>query len=158
MVRYAKYPTRAAAYQAIARMGNQVFAGAPFADVAKAGSDGAEANQGGQVDWTNQGALTCRALDTALFNLPVGQLSPIIEGANGFHIIRVTRREGDIVKPFLEAQVEIKKKIVDERSEKQGEDYMAKLLARTPVWTIFDSDINNPQLATPAGPGRPLRR
>ena len=156
MVRYAKYPTKAAAYEAIARMGNQVFAGAPFADVAKAGSDGFEANKGGQMAWTNQGALACQAIDMALFNLPVGQLSPIIESDRGFHIIRVTKREGDLVKPFLEAQVEIKKKIVDERSAKQAEDYMAKLLARTPVST--DSDINNPQLATPAGPGQPLRR
>jgi parvulin-like peptidyl-prolyl isomerase len=137
-------------------MGNQVFAGAPFADVAKAGSDGFEANKGGQMAWTNQGALACQAIDMALFNLPVGQLSPIIESDRGFHIIRVTKREGDLVKPFLEAQVEIKKKIVDERSAKQAEDYMAKLLARTPVST--DSDINNPQLATPAGPGQPLRR
>ena len=35
MVRFSKYPNKDAAYDAIARMGNQVLAGAPFADVAK---------------------------------------------------------------------------------------------------------------------------
>ena len=149
MVRYSKYPTRAAAYEAIARMGNQVWGGAPFADVAKAGSDGAEAAKGGQRAWTDKGALVCQALDTALFNLPVGQLSPIIEGDHGFHIIRVTDREPEAVKPFLEAQVEIKKKIAEQRSQKQFREYMAKLQARTPVWTIFDSPANAPQTATP---------
>ena len=67
-------------------MGNQVFAGAPFAEVAKAGSDGVTAAAGGQRDWTNKGSLACQELDRALFGLPVGQLSPIIEGPTGFHI------------------------------------------------------------------------
>jgi parvulin-like peptidyl-prolyl isomerase len=155
LVRYAKYPTRAAAYEAIARMGNQIWAGTPFGDVAKTGSDGPEAPKGGRRDWTAKGALACQALDTALFNLPVGQLSPIIEGDRGFHIIRVTRREPDTVKPFTDTQAEIKKKIVSQRMEKQFQEYMAKLQARTPVWTIFDSPTTTPQTATP---GPPLRR
>ncbi len=155
MVRYSKYPARAAAYEAIARMGNQVWAGTPFADVAKAGSDGVEAPKGGQREWTTKGALSCAALDAALFGLPVGQLSPIIEGDHGFHILRVTKRDPEIVKPFSETQAEIKKKISEQRWQKQFQEYMAKLQARTPVWTIFDSPTGTPQTATP---GPPMRR
>ena len=155
MVRYAKYPTRAAAYDAIARLGNQVWAGTPFAQVAKAGSDGPEAAKGGQRDWTEKGALACQVLDAALFNMPMGQLSPIIEGDHGFHIIRVTKRDPVTVKPFRDAQGDIQKKIVSQRLEKQFQEYMAKLQAKTPVWTIFDSPTANPQTATP---GPPLRR
>ena len=155
MVRYSKYPTKAAAYEAIARMGNQVWAGAPFAQVAKAGSDGLTAADGGRWPWTSKGALTCQELDAALFTLPVGQLSPIIEDDKGYHIIRVTNREPEAVKPFLEAQVEIKKKIGDQRSQKQFREYLAKLEARTPVWTIFDDPKGNLLQATP---GQPLRR
>ena len=99
--------------------------------------------------------MTCQELDAALFNLPVGQLSPIIEGAKGYHIIRVTGREAEVVKPFLEAQVDIKKKIADQRSQKQFREYLAKLEARTPVWTIFDDRKRNLLQATP---GQPLRR
>jgi parvulin-like peptidyl-prolyl isomerase len=155
MVRYAKYPSRAVAYDAIARMGNQVLAGRPFADVARAGSDGLEAAQGGRRDWTVKGALVCQALDAAVFNTPVGQLSPIIEGDSGFHIIRVTRRDPEITKPFLEAQAEIKKKITNQRWEKQLRDFMAKLQGRTYVWTIFDAPAATAQ--TP-GPDSPMRR
>jgi parvulin-like peptidyl-prolyl isomerase len=115
--------------------------------VAKAGSDGATANDGGRCDWTTQGALICQALDHAVFSLPVGQLSPIIEGPVGFHVVRVTERQKTAVTPFLEAQVEIKEKIKQQRSEKQFREYMAKVQARTPVWTIFDEDPANPQTA-----------
>jgi parvulin-like peptidyl-prolyl isomerase len=155
MVRYGKYPTKAAAFEAIAQMGNRVLNGEPFANVAKSGSDGVTAAKGGQCDWTSKGALVCQALDEALFGLPVGQLSPIITGDRGYHIIRVTRREEQAVTPFLQAQVDIKKKIVDQRSQKQFREYMAQLEARTPVWTIFDDKAGNPQTATPR---QPLRR
>jgi parvulin-like peptidyl-prolyl isomerase len=155
MVSFSKHPDKAVAYDAIARLGNQVvLGGAPFADAARTSSDGATAADGGRRDWTSKGALVCQALDEAIFNLPVGRMSPIIEGSTGFHIIRVTEREETTVRPFLEAQVDIKKKIMKERSDKQLNEYLAKLQARTPVWTIFDDET---QVATPPQQ-QPLRR
>ena len=55
MVRFEKYPNADAAYAALARMGNQVLAGANLADVAKAGSDGPTAFNGGSVELDHQG-------------------------------------------------------------------------------------------------------
>lgn len=104
-------------------MGNQVIGGASFAEVAKAGSDSLEAPKGGKRDWTTKGGLDCEAINEALFALPVGQMSPIIEGPRGYHIIRVTQREDTVVRPFLEAQVDIKK-IVEQRSQKQFREYI----------------------------------
>ena len=155
VVEYSKHPTKAAAYNTIARMGTQVFGGAPLADVARARSDGVTASDGGRRDWTSKGALVCEKLDQALFSLPVGQLSPIIEGPTGFHIVRITRREDVTVRPFLEAQVDIKQKIKQERSEQKLRDYLAKLETRTPVWTIYDRGAEKTQTATPR---TPLRR
>jgi parvulin-like peptidyl-prolyl isomerase len=143
MVRSLKYPSDDAAYAALARMGNQVLAGAKFADVAKAASDGPTAPSGGAWDWTAKGALVCKEIDSALFDprLPAGQLSSIIKEPNGFHIVRITVREEVKVTPFLDAQVQIREKrdkIVKQRFEKQLQEYMAKLEARTPVTTVFD--------------------
>ena len=53
MVSFAKYPNEDAAYAAICRLGNEVLAGRPFADVARAGSDGVTANNGGRRNWTS---------------------------------------------------------------------------------------------------------
>ncbi len=149
MARYpsSKYPTRDAAHDAVAQMGNQILAGKPFAEAARAGSDGATAADGGVRAWTSQGSLAAEELDRALFTLPVGQMSPIIATQNGFHIVRVTAREDAFVTPFLEAQVEIKDKIEKERSQRQFREYMAKLQTRTPVWTVFENQSGQLQLS-----------
>jgi parvulin-like peptidyl-prolyl isomerase len=138
MVRTVKYPSDDAALAALAQMGNQVLAGTNLAEVAKGGSDGPTAYKGGAWDWTIKGSLVCQEIDRALFSLPVGQLSPIIKGQNGFHIVRVTARDDVRVSPFLEAQVDIREKIVKQRSDKQLHEYLAKLESRTPVSTIYD--------------------
>ena len=83
-VRYSDHASKDSAHDALARLGNQVvLAGAPLAEVARRGSGGPTASEGGQRRWTTKGSLVCKELDRALFSLPVGQLSPIIEGPNG---------------------------------------------------------------------------
>ena len=52
----------------------------------------------------------------AIFSLPIGQLSPILEDERGFHIVRVVERQDMSRTPFSELQPEIKKKIKAERS------------------------------------------
>ena len=46
-------------------------------------------------------------------------------------------------------QADIKKKIVEQRSKKQTEEYLAELIAKTPVWTIFDDKADVPRMAEP---------
>ena len=122
-------------------MGNRVIAGATFADVAKSASDGPTAKEGGRRDWTHQGSLSAEALNQALFNLPVGQLSPILESSDGYHIIRVTERQELTRKSFLDVQKDIKDKIQKERFEKKYQEYVKKLRDRYPISTVFDSSM-----------------
>ena len=71
-----------------------------------------------------------------------------MKSPDGFHIIRVTRREDVRVMPFLEAQVQIREKrdkIVRQRFEKQLQEYLAKLEAKTPISTIFDGQKDSGQ-------------
>ena len=95
MVRIAKYPSKADAWAAIARMGDQVAAGAPLRDVARAQSDGWTALSGGLCDWVGKGSLKAEKVDEALFGLPIGQLSPILESETDFYIVRVLEPPGD---------------------------------------------------------------
>ena len=138
-VRISKYPAPADAKNAIAELGNQVvLGGAAFTDVAKKSSDGATASSGGRWDWTSQGSLVSKEIDTALFTLQVGQPSPILESNDYFHIVRVTDRDDAGTLPFLDAQVKIREKIVIQRFEKQKNEYLAKIAARIKATTIFD--------------------
>ncbi len=138
MVRIAKYPSKADAYAAIARMGNQVLAGTPLAQVAREQSDGSTALSGGFRDWISKGSFAVEKVDQALFGLPIGQLSPILEGETGFYIVRVLDRQEVTRKPFADVQDEIKKKIREEKVSERFKEYLAKLRRETPVWTIFD--------------------
>jgi hypothetical protein len=137
MVSFDNFPDKSAAYAAIAQAGNQLMQGAPFADVAKSASQGATSDKGGAYDWTTQGSLACKALDEALFTLPVGALSQIIESNRGFHVIRVVERKAAGKKSFEDAQVDIKKQLKEDTRKKQTEKYLAELHKKTPVWTIF---------------------
>lgn len=138
MVKYSEFPNRQAAWEAMASMGNQVLRGAPLNAVAKRESQGIRAANGGQYDWTRQGSLKNETIDKAIFSLPVGELSPIIESQEGFHIVRVLEREDAGMVPFTKAQVEIKEKIQNERRQEQMQIYIKEVKSKAQVWTIFD--------------------
>jgi parvulin-like peptidyl-prolyl isomerase len=137
-VRVTPTQPRDAAWNKLAAMGNDVLEGKPFADIAKTRSEGPNAASGGAYDWTTKGSLTSKVLDEAIFTLPVGQLSTILDDGQTLHIVRVTERADAGRTPFIEAQVGIKQTLQDERRKSEIDDYLAKLKDRTPVWTIFD--------------------
>ena len=137
-VRFSEHPNRDDALEAVAGMGNQVLDGRPLADVAKEHSQGATARDGGARDWTTQASLRSKELDRAIFGLPVGKLSQIIEDQQGFHIIRVTEREEQSRTPFVDAQVQIKKEISAARRQQRFEEFTERLKSEIPVWTVFD--------------------
>ncbi|MCA9247360.1 MAG: peptidyl-prolyl cis-trans isomerase [Planctomycetales bacterium] len=137
-VDFARFNNKAEAYAKLAELGNAVFQGANFQELAKAESHGLTSAEGGQYDWTTRGALVSEELNRALFTLPVGQLSPILESATSFHIVRVIERVDAGRKPFLEAQVDIKKTLEEEFAKGQLESFLKGLRKDTRVWTVFD--------------------
>ena len=140
-VRFDKFDTKRAAYDSICQMGNAVAdQGVPFDQVARKQSQGLTATNGGKRNWTSRGALVSVPLDTAIFNVPVGQLSKIIEDKTGYHIVRVTERVNAHRTPFRDAQVEIAEAIVEKRREGKLEEYLESLREKIPVWTMFDED------------------
>lgn len=150
MVRFDQFADRASAYRALAEMGNAVWKGEPLADVAQASSQGVTAEQGGAYDWTTRGSLVLDEINRAIFTLPVGQLSQIIETTKGFHVVRVTERRDAGRTPFIEAQVEIKEKIKKKNVQAQIETYVEKLKRETKVWTIYDDEPVAEQAGRPA--------
>lgn len=146
--RFDRWPTRAAADEAIVEMGNQVLRGADFAAVARKYSQGVTAADGGYHDWTTQGSLVSDVLDQAIFSLPLGRLSLKLEDQTGYHIIRVLEREPARRVSFVEAQESIRDKLSEADRKRQVQQYLERLRQLTYVWTIFD------QVAPPAGDSR----
>ena len=135
---FSQFNNKELAFQTVAAMGNDVLRGITFAEVAKKHSQGPTADKGGVRDWTTKGALVSKVLDGAIFSLPIGRMSQILEDDDGYHIVRVIERYDAGMKPFRDAQVEIKKKLKEERSKKSTEEYLEKLRNKTQIWTIFD--------------------
>ena len=154
MARFDKFNSKAEAFGSIAQWGNEILGGASFADVAKAHSHDLTAEDGGVHPWTSDGSLRSQEVNKVLFELPVDTLSQIIEDSRGFHIVRVIERDDVTSRPFTDVQVEIRKKIRESRDTDRRAEYLDKLRAKTPVWTIFDE---LPEAQTAAGP-RPGRR
>jgi parvulin-like peptidyl-prolyl isomerase len=133
MVRFDKSKTRKEAKRKIAEIGNDIVYGASFAEKAKKHSHGFRASKGGQHDWTGKGALVLKEIDKAIFELPIGKLSDIIESRDGYHIIRVLERNEASYTPFTEAQVEIRKRIKNEKINAVFEDHIESLRQKIPV-------------------------
>jgi hypothetical protein len=146
--------SRREAWEMLASMGNEVLGGRPLADVAKARSEGPTASSGGIFDWTGKGSLSSARLDEAIFSLPVGELSTIIEDGEQLHIVRVIERQEAGRTPFTDAQVGIRETLVAERRQQVTDEYLAKLRQRTPVWTVFDEQGSS-QLDPQFTAGRP---
>jgi hypothetical protein len=139
--RFDKFPSREAAFQAIAAMGDAVYLGGrPLPAVARQQSQGTTASEGGQHDWTSQGSLASKELDDALFSIDVDKLSPIIEDQVGLHIVRVHEREPAGRKQFGDVQHEIEKKIRDERRNKDIDTYMVNVKKNARVFSIYDDE------------------
>jgi len=153
-VRITPAQSRDQAWDRLAAMGNDVLEGKPFADIARTRSEGPTAASGGVYDWTTKGSLASKPLDEVVFRLPVGQLSTIIADGTSLHIIRVTERTDAGRTPFIEAQVEIRESLQNDRRKREMDDYLARLKERTPVWTIFD---DRPAAVTAAA-GKPAAR
>ncbi len=133
-VYFAKHATEQEAMNQMIWMGNQVADGASFEEMAKQHSEGFTADKGGFWDWTGPGSLSSPVLEQAIFSQPVGLLSPqILKSDRGFHIIRVVQREEQKAKPFQEVQSDIRRKILQQRSQKNREDYVTMLKRKYPV-------------------------
>lgn len=155
---FKKHRDRQEAWRLICQLGNEVVRGRSLAEVAKARSEGLHADRGGAWDWTTKGSLRSKVLDTAVFSLPAGHLSEVLEDASGYSIVRVIERQEAGVKSFRETQAEIRAKIKADRSDKHRKQAMKTLLekSRPSVWTIFDDQPVEQQAAEPRR--QPVRR
>ncbi len=141
-IRFDEHASREEADALIKNLGNQIFLGGkPFEAVARASSEGFTAGDGGVYDWTNQGSLKSKPLDEAIFALPLRRLSQVIEDDIGFHIIEVLEREEARTKDLAVSQAEIRKSLSDEKREAATAAFRKKVMARTPIWTLWPEDI-----------------
>lgn len=92
--------------------------GEPFEAVAREFSDGAHGPDGGSMGWIKPDVLTDRLTPAveALYALPAGGVSPIIETAKSFFIVRCDEIEPGLTPTFVNIQSQL-------RAEAQREEF-----------------------------------
>jgi parvulin-like peptidyl-prolyl isomerase len=132
LIRYDDYASKEEAR----KVGEQVLAklrdGADFAHLAETYSHGPYAREGGLWEFVGPGVFI-EPVDRAAFSLAPGELSDLIEGPTGFHIIRVEEVKPERTVPFEEAQAEISKKLYSEHYQERYRDYMENLQQRARI-------------------------
>ena len=108
-------------------------AGEDFAQVAIANSDGQQALQGGDLDWRAGGNLP-ELFANAVAKLKKGELSPVLENASGFHIVKLAdQRGGDERKTIVETHAQhilLQTNALrdEEQTKQQARDLHARIL------------------------------
>jgi len=138
-VKWANFPDKDAARDALAMMGNQVIYGKPLSAVARELSQEPNAKQGGYYDWVQKGSLASQAIDAAVFSLPLERLSRPIDDDTGCHIVRVKERQDAATLSFFDVQPKIREAIVLQKKREDQRKFLAELQKNTVVWTIFDA-------------------
>jgi peptidyl-prolyl cis-trans isomerase SurA len=100
--------------------------GEPFEELALRFSDGADASRGGRLGLVRQGELI-PALEQALTSLQVGQITGIVETAEGLHIVRVDDKKPRQYRPFEQVKAEIQSLVFQQKTEDQYQIWMADL-------------------------------
>jgi peptidyl-prolyl cis-trans isomerase SurA len=95
-------------------------------------SQGPAAAQGGDVGFIEKGTIIPEVEEVA-FNLPLEQVSEVIESSMGFHIIKVVDKKGAGLKPINVVREEIKTKIEEEKLDKKFDEWISSIRAKSHI-------------------------
>ncbi|MBN1556197.1 MAG: peptidyl-prolyl cis-trans isomerase [Phycisphaerae bacterium] len=115
------------ARQAIEKADADVKAGKDFGETAKTYSRGLRAKQGGVWPMMGAGNFRNTRVEKEAFTLPEGKYSDIIEGADGYYIVKAMKVKPGKITPFLDAQDTIETILRNEQYDKLSREYMNKL-------------------------------
>ena len=125
-----KDKTRQKADEIIKRLEN----GEGFGAIARECSNGPNAvSKGGARGWTTRGTLANDALNEALFELPLDEISSPIESQDGIDVVRVVDRTEAGYKPFSAVQEDIKAHLKNEEWTKASKSLFKDLTEKATI-------------------------
>lgn len=111
----------------------QVARGEDFARLAQSVSqDAATRNNGGEMGWVEKGTME-PAFEQAAFGLDTGQVSGVVTGTDGFHVIKVLERRESYVLPFASARDRVMADLLNLRKKEKFSDWLRTVYANAQV-------------------------
>ncbi len=108
----------------------QLRGGADFGALARANSDDPSSSSiGGSMGWVEMGQ-TVEPFEKAIFSVPLNTISdPIRTSEFGYHIVKVTERRAETVRPFEELRAELTSATVTEKAQEIARTEIHRLRA-----------------------------
>lgn len=115
----------------------QVKSGGDFAALAKANStDTGSAVNGGDLNYFERGQMV-GPFDQAVFSLPTGQTSDLVETQFGFHIIKVTDKKAERAVPIDEVRPQIQQFLENQNRQAATQAFVESLKAKSKIEILF---------------------
>lgn len=112
----------------------------PFAQVAKEYSLSPDSEEGGDLGFFSRGEMPAE-FDAVVFNLPVGQLSPLIKSEYGYHIFLVEERRDAGRLTLAQAHDDIRARLQADLEERLYRQWLDELRAKAKIdvnWALLD--------------------
>jgi peptidyl-prolyl cis-trans isomerase C len=106
--------------------------GADFAELAKASSDSASKEKGGDLGFQPRGAWV-KPFEDAAFALETGQISDVVQTPFGYHIIKVTDRKEAYTRTFDQVKDQIIKMLKQQKANEHVLKYIESLKAKAEI-------------------------
>lgn len=129
-VRAAQILVRTETEAAKARL--RILGGAPFADVARELSLSPDADRGGELGYFARGQMPSE-FDAAVFSLPRGQLSDVVETPYGFHLFLVLDRRPERSRSDAELRADVRTALLAEKREEAFRRWLVEARARARI-------------------------
>jgi parvulin-like peptidyl-prolyl isomerase len=128
------FPTREAARHLADEVIARARGGEDFAELQKKYDKGDSSYRGGEGLGRRPGEIKPVEAEPILFRMHDGEVGPLIELANGFHVVRLVKREYAGLKPFdLKTQNEIRKKLQNEIADREYARVMKELKSKAVI-------------------------
>ncbi|WP_152051724.1 peptidylprolyl isomerase [Tautonia marina] len=135
-VRFANHPSREAAQAKMDEVMARISQGAPFEEIARSMGEGPNVDTGGL--WTTApGSYAVSSVNAALGSLKPGQMSTVLEGPNGLHLVRLETVRPAGRKRFEEVQDEIRELLKSRKQTQLVDEYLKDLYRGAVVTTVF---------------------
>ena len=129
-----KYPSREAARQAAEAIVAKARQGADFLQLVGQFDNGDSSYRNGEGWGHRHGEIKPPEAETILFKMTAGEIGPLVQQTNGFHVIRLAKREYAGIKPFDEnVQKSIRNKLEAEVWEREYKRLLADLKRRATI-------------------------
>lgn len=136
VVRFSNHPGREEARAKIDEARARIAQGEGFEEVARSMSEGPNADSGG-VWKTAPGSYAVASVNAALAGLQPGEMSDVIGGPNGWHLVRLESSRPAGRKSFEDVQVPIRKLLTEQKRIKIIDNYLKELYRGAVVTTVF---------------------